>query len=104
MTSIPATPVDWAVVAIQAMLGAAGSLVREIKSDKPKKLKDYAAEMLVGSFTGAITGLLLGDYMSGSLLYGLCGIGGYLGILLLDPVAQVLRKVILDKLTGPKPA
>jgi uncharacterized membrane protein len=96
-----APQLDWVVLTIQALMGMAGGLIRELKTptDKPKTVQDYLTEMMVGSFTGAVTGLLLGDYVGGTLLYGFCAIGGYLGILLLDPVANRLRSVVIKKVS-----
>ena len=96
---------DWPLLAVIALFAFVGGLVREIRSTaiKKKELADYLIEGLVSAFTGIVVASLMMDYISEThLLFGLAGLSGYFGPLVLDLLKEPMVKFIC-RCTGEVP-
>ena len=96
---------DWPLLAVIALFAFVGGIVREIKSAaiKKKELIDYLVEGLVSAFTGIVVASLMMDYINEThLLFGVAGLAGYFGPVVLDLLKEPMMTFI-GKFTGVPP-
>ena len=104
--SSPSVPFDWPLLAIMALFAFFGGIVRELRaaSIKKKDLVDYITEGLVGAFTGMVVASLMIDYVSEThLLFGVAGLAGYFGPIMLDLLKEPLMGTLYRIMGAPVP-
>jgi len=88
-----------------ALFAFFGGIVRELRAAaiKKKELVDYLTEGLIGAFTGMVVASLMIDYVAEThLLFGVAGLAGYLGPILLDSLKEPVMGLIA-RVTGMTP-
>ena len=97
---------DWPLMCIMALFAFFGGIVRELRSTsiKKKEMVDYLIEGLVGAFTGIVIASLMMDYIREThLLFGIAGLSGYFGPIMLDMLKDPVIAMIC-RLSGMQQA